>query len=227
MSIKIVILYPECVEFNSTKTESMFTLFITSCISLFSLINPLSAIPVFISLTSGYSPGHLRVTIRKTAVYIFIICLVSFFIGNYILEFFGISIHALKLAGGIIISRSGFLLLNSQHKNDIQGEVKEESLVKEDISFSPLAMPLLAGPGSISLLINLSLKTETFLEKMVTVSSIFVVSLVIFFIFFLAPKILKYLGQAGIRSMSKIMGFIVLSLGIQMVVDSLNILLKL
>jgi multiple antibiotic resistance protein len=191
------------------------------------LINPLSAIPVFISLTSGYSPGHLRVTIRKTAVYIFIICLVSFFIGNYILEFFGISIHALKLAGGIIISRSGFLLLNSQHKNDIQGEVKEESLVKEDISFSPLAMPLLAGPGSISLLINLSLKTETFLEKMVTVSSIFVVSLVIFFIFFLAPKILKYLGQAGIRSMSKIMGFIVLSLGIQMVVDSLNILLKL
>jgi multiple antibiotic resistance protein len=205
----------------------MFTLFITSCISLFSLINPLSAIPVFISLTSGYSPGHLRVTIRKTAVYIFIICLVSFFIGNYILEFFGISIHALKLAGGIIISRSGFLLLNSQHKNDIQGEVKEESLVKEDISFSPLAMPLLAGPGSISLLINLSLKTETFLEKMVTVSSIFVVSLVIFFIFFLAPKILKYLGQAGIRSMSKIMGFIVLSLGIQMVVDSLNILLKL
>lgn len=227
MSIKVVILYPECVEFNSTKTESMFTLFITSCISLFSLINPLSAIPVFISLTSGYSPGHLRVTIRKTAVYIFIICLVSFFIGNYILEFFGISIHALKLAGGIIISRSGFLLLNSQHKNDIQGEVKEESLVKEDISFSPLAMPLLAGPGSISLLINLSLKTETFLEKMVTVSSIFVVSLVIFFIFFLAPKILKYLGQAGIRSMSKIMGFIVLSLGIQMVVDSLNILLKL
>jgi multiple antibiotic resistance protein len=150
----------------------MFTLFITSCISLFSLINPLSAIPVFISLTSGYSPGHLRVTIRKTAIYIFIICVVSFFIGNFILEFFGISIHALKLAGGIIISRSGFLLLNSQHKNDIQGEVKEESLVKEDISFSPLAMPLLAGPGSISLLINLSLTTDTFLEKSISVLAI-------------------------------------------------------
>ena len=125
MSINIVILFTEYVEFNSTKTESMLTLFITSCISLFSLINPLSAIPVFISLTSGYSPSYLRVTIRKTAVYIFIICVVSFFIGNYILEFFGISIHALKLAGGIIISRSGFLLLNSQHKNDIQGEVKK------------------------------------------------------------------------------------------------------
>lgn len=205
----------------------MLTLFITSCVSLFSLINPLSAIPVFISLTSGYTPGHLRVTIRKTAVYIFIICVVSFFIGNYILEFFGISIHALKLAGGIIISRSGFLLLNSQHKNDIQGDVKKESMIKEDISFSPLAMPLLAGPGSISLLINLSLSTESFPEKSIVVLSILAVSLVIFFMFYLAPKILKYLGQTGIRSMSKIMGFIVLSLGIQMVVDSLNILLKL
>lgn len=204
----------------------MLTLFITSCVSLFSLINPLSAIPVFISLTNNYSDSYRRLTIRKTAVYIFIICVVSFFIGNYILEFFGISIHALKLAGGIIISRSGFLLLNSQHKNDIQGEVKEESLIKEDISFSPLAMPLLAGPGSISLLINLSLKTNTLAEKSISVLSIFVVSLVIFVIFYLAPKILKYLGQAGIRSMSKIMGFIVLSLGIQMIVDSLNILLK-
>ena len=204
----------------------MLTLFITSCISLFSLINPLSAIPVFISLTSGYLPSHLRVTIRKTAVYIFIICVVSFFIGNYILEFFGISIHALKLAGGIIISRSGFLLLNSQHKNDIQGEVKKESLVKEDISFSPLAMPLLAGPGSISLLINLSLSTDSFSEKSIIVLSILTVSLLIFFMFYVAPKILKYLGQTGIRSFSKIMGFIVLSLGIQMIVDSLNILLK-
>jgi multiple antibiotic resistance protein len=204
----------------------MLTLFITSCISLFSLINPLSAIPVFISLTSGYSTSYLRITIQKTAVYIFIICVVSFFIGNYILEFFGISIHALKLAGGIIISRSGFLLLNSQHKNDIQGEVKKESMIKEDISFSPLAMPLLAGPGSISLLINLSLTTDSFSEKSIVVLSILAVSLLIFFMFYVAPKILKYLGQTGIRSFSKIMGFIVLSLGIQMVVDSLNILLK-
>jgi multiple antibiotic resistance protein len=204
----------------------MLTLFITSCVSLFSLINPLSAIPVFISLTSGYSANHLRVTIRKTAIYIFIICVVSFFIGNYILEFFGISIHALKLAGGIIISRSGFLLLNSQHKKDIQGEVKKESMIKEDISFSPLAMPLLAGPGSISLLINLSLSTDSFPEKSIIVLSILAVSLLIFFMFYVAPKILKYLGQTGIRSLSKIMGFIVLSLGIQMVVDSLNILLK-
>lgn len=207
--------------------RQMVTLFLTSCISLFSLINPLSAMPVFISLTSSFTESHRTQTIRRTSIYIFIICVVSFFLGNFILEFFGVTIHALKLAGGIIISRSGFLLLNSQHKNDVSSEVKEESMIKEDISFSPLAMPLLAGPGSISLLINLSLNTKEWLDKGVIVMSILTVSFVIFMILYLAPKILKYLGQAGIRSMSKIMGFIVLSLGIQMVVDSLNILLKL
>ena len=204
----------------------MVSLFISTCISLFSLINPLSAMPVFISLTSSYPKAHLMRTVRRTSFYVLLICLISYLFGEYVLNFFGVSIYALKIAGGIIISRSGFLLLNAQHKKDVEGAVEEESRLKEDISFSPLAMPLLAGPGSISLLINLSLSTDSFSEKSIVVLSILAVSLLIFFMFYVAPKILKYLGQSGIRSLSKIMGFIVLSLGIQMMVDSLNILLK-
>jgi multiple antibiotic resistance protein len=205
----------------------MFTILISAYISLFSLINPLGAMPVFVSITQGYSDAQIKSTVKKTAIYILFICLISFYAGILILDFFGISIHALKLAGAIIISRSGFLLLNSQHKNDVQGDVKEESIAKEDISFSPLAMPLLAGPGSISLLINLSLNHHGWAERSMVISAIALVCLTIFGILYLAPRILKYLGQTGIRSMSKIMGFIVLSLGIQMGVDSLKILFKL
>jgi multiple antibiotic resistance protein len=183
--------------------------------------------PVFISLTSGYPDDLRNQTIRKTAIYVFVICLVSYFVGTYILEFFGITIHALKLAGGLVISRSGFLLLNAKHKKDVNSKLREESKVKEDISFSPLAMPLLSGPGSISLLINLSLQTNEWDKKVIMISSIFTVSLSIFLIFLLAPKILKYMGESGIRSMSKIMGFIVLSIGIQMMVDSIKLLFKL
>jgi multiple antibiotic resistance protein len=202
----------------------MVTLFITTIISLFSLINPLSAIPVFISLTGNYSAELLKRTIQKTAFYVFCVCLVSFFLGVFILDFFGITIHALQLAGAIIISRSGFLLLNSQHKNDIQGPVKEESINKEDISFSPLAMPLLAGPGSISLLINLSIISKDWVSNSIIIGAVSVVCLLIFLILYTAPKVLKYLGQGGLRSMSKIMGFIVLALGIQMAVSSIKIL---
>ena len=202
----------------------MLTLFITTVISLFSLINPLSAIPVFISLTSNYSASLLKRTIQKTAFYVFCVCVVSFFLGVFILDFFGITIHALQLAGAIIISRSGFMLLNSQHKNDIRGPIKEESIKKEDISFSPLAMPLLAGPGSISLLINLSIISKDWVSNSIIISAISVVCLLIFLILYAAPKVLKYLGQGGLRSMSKIMGFIVLALGIQMAVSSIKIL---
>lgn len=182
--------------------------------------------PVFISLTSNYPEDLRNQTIRKTAIYVFAICIVSFTLGTYILEFFGISVHALKFAGGLVISRSGFQLLNAKHKKDIQGKVKEESMVKEDISFSPLAMPLLAGPGSISLLINLSLKTNSILDTITIVLAIVTVAVLIFVIFFLAPKILKYMGQSGIRSMSKIMGFIVLAIGIQMMVDSIKMIFE-
>jgi multiple antibiotic resistance protein len=183
--------------------------------------------PVFISLTSAFPDDQRRQTIRKTAIYVFIICLVSYFVGTYILEFFGITIHALKLAGGIVISRSGFLLLNAKHKKDVSGKLRKESEIKDDISFSPLAMPLLSGPGSISLLINLSLQTKEWEEKTIMITSIFTVSFAIFLIFLLAPKILKYMGESGIRSMSKIMGFIVLAIGIQMMVDSIKMLFKL
>jgi len=92
--------------------------------------------------------------------------------------------------------------------------------MKEDISFSPLALPLLAGPGSMSLLINLGIQTEGFANKSVVVGAIFLVSVVIYLIFSSAPFLLKYMGQTGLRTLSKIMGLLVLSIGIQMIVAS-------
>ena len=198
----------------------MTALFISTFVSLFSLINPLSAMPVFISLTNGFPKDHLFRTIRRTSLYVFLVCLISFLIGEFVLNFFGVSIHALKIAGGIIISRSGFQLLNAQHKGDIHGPIEDESRMKEDISFSPLAMPLLAGPGSISLLINLALQHEAYDAKAIVIAAIFMVCLSIYLILSSAPFILKYLGQSGLRTMSKIMGLLVLSIGIQMIVAS-------
>jgi multiple antibiotic resistance protein len=198
----------------------MTALFISTFVSLFSLINPLSAMPVFISLTNGFPKDHLFRTIRRTSLYVFLVCLISFLIGEFVLNFFGVSIHALKIAGGIIISRSGFQLLNAQHKSDVQGPIEDESRMKEDISFSPLAMPLLAGPGSISLLINLALQHEAYDSKAIVIAGIFMVCLSIYLILSSAPYILKYLGQSGLRTMSKIMGLLVLSIGIQMIVAS-------
>lgn len=200
--------------------------FIGSFISLFALINPLSALPVFISLTANHESKWRNKQIRKTCIYIIIICVCSYLAGSSILSFFGISINALKIAGGIVISRSGFLLLNAKHKKDIKGKIKQESLEKEDISFSPLAMPLLAGPGSISLLINMSIENSEFEKKTAIMLAIICVALCIYTIFSIAPRVLKYTGEAGLKSLSKIMGFLVLSIGIEMISASVINLLK-
>ncbi len=202
--------------------DSMFSFLLSNYVSLLSLINPLGAIPVFLSLTAKHPPDWIKKQIIKTGLNVLVICLVSFFIGNYVLEFFGISINALKIAGGIIIARSGFQLLNAKHKKDLGKKIREESLHKEDISFTPLAMPLLSGPGSISFLINLSIQTNQDVIKSIYVFvSILLVSFSIFLVLMLAPKILLYMGQAGLKAMSKIMGFIVLSIGIQLIISSI------
>jgi multiple antibiotic resistance protein len=201
--------------FNSSIMGLSF--FGATFISLFSLINPLSALPVFISLTQNHDAKWKICQIRKTCLYIFIICLFSFFMGTYFLDFFGISISALKIAGGLMISRSGFLLLNAKHKKDVKGKIMQESMGKEDISFSPLAMPLLAGPGTISLLINLSIINNEINKIAFIILAILCVILCIYVIFSTAPIIVKYTGQTGLKSISKIMGFIVLSIGIEMI----------
>lgn len=204
----------------------MFSFILTNYVSLVSLINPLGAIPVFLSITSDHPKDWIRKQILKTSLNVFFICLISFLIGNYVLDFFGISINALKIAGGIIISRSGFQLLNSKHKKDVGKKIQNESLQKEDVSFTPLAMPLLSGPGSISFLINLSIQTNySFVSSTYAIVSILLSSITIFLILKLAPKILSYMGQAGLKSMSKIMGFIVLAIGIQLIITSISSLI--
>ena len=202
------------------------TFLITTFVSLFALINPLSALPVFISLTEHHDAKWRNIQIRKTCVFILIICVCSYFIGYQVLIFFGISIAALKIAGGIMISRSGFLLLNAKHKGDIKGKLLKESIEKEDISLSPLATPLLAGPGTISLLINLSIENPELLKTGAIMIAILCIALCIYGIFSIAPRILKYTGQAGLKSFSKIMGFLVLSIGVQMISSSALTMLK-
>lgn len=208
------------------------SVFVTIIIGLFSLINPLSALPVYIGLTQYYSEEHKAKTLKKTCIYIFIICMVSYYLGVYLLHFFGITIPALRVAGGLIIFRSGWQLLNLTHKKELKGEqIKSESDKKEDISFSPLAMPLLAGPGSMSFLITLysnrnDNSSEALWQDAAAILSILIVAVSIYFIFKFAPRLMKYTGNAGLSSLSKVMGFIVTGIGVQMIITSVAAVVK-
>lgn len=201
-------------------------LVIKSFISLFSLINPLSALPVFISLTEGHPKEWVQSQIRKTCISIIAICIVSYFLGSQLLMFFGISINSLKIAGGLIICISGLLLLKSKKKRKIHESLKQESQNRQDIAFTPLAMPLLAGPGCISLLIGLSSEHYNLNNNIAIIIAIALISIAIYVLFHLAPNILKIIGNSGIVALSRIMGFLVLAIGVEMITAGIKILFK-
>ena len=146
-------------------------------------------------------------------------------------NFFGISIPALRLAGGLVIFRSGWQLLNVTHKKELRNSIREDSNQREDISFSPLAMPLLAGPGSMSFLITLfSNRSEQWsfaiMQDGFAILAVLIVVIALYFIFKYAPRLIKYTGQSGILALSKIMGFIVIGIGVQMIINSLVLFSK-
>jgi MarC family membrane protein len=156
------------------------------------------------------------------AINVCIILLISFFVGEYVLSFFGITISALRIAGGILIASSGFGLLNANPKKrkGISKEVEEDLQSRTSIALTPLAMPMLAGPGSISLLIAFNQDHKTTPEILSSTLSIFVVSLLIFLVLRSAHYLAKYLGASGIVAISRIVGFLTVAIGIQYIISA-------
>lgn len=206
----------------------MFELFVAVLASLFTVVNPLGAVPVFLAMTPTASQPERRRTAFYTGIYFTLILLSFFFGGTMILSFFGISISAMRIAGGLVILLSGYGLLsgNFAENRAISTRVKEEAIRKDDISFSPLAMPLLSGPGSISLLISLYAEHPEVMQKAVISSVILVMGGIVYLILLFAPFLNRILGEAGLRAMTRIMGFIVMAIGVQYVIGGIVHLVK-
>jgi MarC family membrane protein len=204
------------------------TLFFYVLTALFSVLNPIGTLPIFVGLTQHddvKSRNHISLW---TSINVFLILIISFFIGQYVLTFFGISIDALRIAGGLIIVESGFSLLPGKFskKRGINKKVKNEAQKRNDISFTPLAMPMLAGPGSISLLIAFFQEHHQMNELLIVTGAILAVSLSIFLILRSAHYLSNLLGASGIVAISRIIGFIVVAIGIQYIVTSIIHIIK-
>jgi len=189
--------------------------------ALFSVVNPLGAVPLFLSLTADNTNVLKKQQALKACIYFAVILITFLMIGTYILNFFGITIDSMKIAGGLIIIRSGYDLMGGTYKKGraINEKVEAEAIEKEDISFSPLAMPMLAGPGSISLLISMAAESTSYTTYFHIVAAILLLGMVTYLIFLFSPKLFHLLGRSGISALSRIMGFIVITIGIQFIVS--------
>jgi multiple antibiotic resistance protein len=189
-------------------------------IALLPLINPLAAAPTFLAITEGDSPDRRHQQLRAACIYMVAI-LVSFLVGGtFIMGFFGISIPGLRIAGGMVVAGIGSSLLLGPGREPVGGDVaRDEARAKRDVSFSPLAMPMLAGPGSIAVTIGFTSLASHWTDYFAIMLGIVLVAVLVYVALRFSDRVVKVIGVNGMNAMSKVMGFLILCIGIQFVVN--------
>jgi multiple antibiotic resistance protein len=149
-----------------------------------------------------------------------VVILVSFLIGGtFIMRFFGLSIPGLRIAGGLLVAGIGSSMLmaparDPQHEDPAQAAAR----AKQDISFSPLAMPMLSGPGSIAVTIGFTSLASAWFDYIAIILGILIVAVITYATLRLSERVVLVIGVSGMNALSKVMGFIILCIGIQFVV---------
>ncbi|GAB6123954.1 MarC family protein [Dysgonomonas termitidis] len=182
--------------------------------SFFTLINPISAMPVFLGLTSDMEPKD-RVAVAKRAVLVsLIIVLVFAFSGQFLFRVFGISVNSFRIVGGAIFFVVGFDMLNAR-LSPIKAKGSEIKQTIKDIAITPLAIPMLCGPGAITNAIVLMEDADSILLKVVFVVALCLMLLVTYLILISSSKLIKRFGETGINVMMRLMGLIVMVIAVE------------
>ena len=199
--------------------ETLLNDVLLAFLAILPVVNPFSKPPIFVSITEDLNDAERRHQALKACIYAFIILLVSLLAGTFILEFFAISLPALQIAGGLVIARTAFQMLGPQKEHHQTHAEEQEAREKEDISFVPLALPLLSGPGSIAVMINLATEVKQWSEWLVITVAAAVVCIISYFVLVQSLRLVRVLGVNGMNALSKLMGFLLLALSIQFMIN--------
>jgi multiple antibiotic resistance protein len=201
-----------------------WTLILGTIVALLPLINPLASAPTFLAITEGDSRERRHAQLVRACLYMVAI-LVSFLVGGrFIMDFFGISIPGLRIAGGILVAGIGFGMLlgkNTEGTTDDE-EAKAAARAKRDISFSPLAMPMLSGPGAIAVTIGFTSLATGLTDYIAIILGILVVAGFTYVTLNLSERTVRLIGVNGMSALTKIMGFLLLCIGIQFIVNGIT-----
>lgn len=199
-------------------------LILTVFAALFPILNPFGNAAIFHSLTMKNTREERRAFARRASIYALGILLVFFLGGSLLIKFFGISIEGIRIAGGLVITRFGFSQLNPTKGSTHPDDEHAEAMEKEDIAFSPMAMPLIAGPGAIAAVMTFSssLSGKGLPPHLIAVVAICFVMVSTWLILRSADTLMDRIGVTGARALTKIMGFILLCMGVQLVIDGVR-----
>jgi len=204
-----------------------FPFFLLAFSSLFTLVNPIGISPAFISITSRFPPEDIRKIAFKATLAAAIILILFGLLGDLIFSFFGVTIHAFRIAGGIIFLRIGLNMLESIPSRTRATPMEEqEALTRDDIAFSPLAIPIIAGPGAITSIMILSGQANTLEQKGALAASLLITLLITYGVLQGSNQLVQRIGTTGIRIIQRIMGLILMVIAVQFIIDGLTPVVK-
>ena len=193
--------------------------FLRSISALFSIVTPVGGAMMFSQMTRGQSPAERSLLARRVAIYSAIVMLVALWVGSWVLQFFGISLYALRIAGGLVVLSSAWSLLQAPDRHEGREQATQGGS-RDDMAFFPLTMPLTTGPGTISVAIALASSTPADPEKRLyaiagaSLAAI-AVALMIWVAYALADRMSALLGRSRANIVSRLAAFVLLCVGTQ------------
>ena len=182
--------------------------------SFFTLINPLGIMPIFMTMTADLDQQNRTRTAKKATIVSFVMIITFAFTGQFLFKFFGISVDAFRIVGGVIFFIMGMDMLQAR-----LGKVKiKDSEIKtyvNDISITPLAIPLICGPGALTNAIVMMEDANSLIKKVILVASIFVIMTLTYIIIYSSSRIIKILGETGLNVMMRLMGLIIMVIAVE------------
>ena len=194
-------------------------LILGTVVALLPVINPVASAPVLLSITEGDSEARRAWQVKRGCIFMVAILVSFLFGGGFIIRFFGISIPGIRIAGGLLVSGIALSMLATPHEDADERRRREEARAKRDISFSPLAMPMLSGPGSIALTIGFTSLADRWLDYVAIILGIVVVAVISYVTLRLSGRMVRLIGANGTNALTKFMGFLLLCIGVQFIVN--------
>ena len=189
--------------------------------SFFTLTNPLGTMPVFLTMTQGMTEQERRSIVKRATIVSFITIMVFVVAGQFLFKFFGISTNGFRIAGGVIIFKIGFDMLQARY-TPMKLKDEEIKAYADDISISPLGIPMLCGPGAIANAIVLMQDAHSIEMKGTLVGIIALIYLITYFILRASTRLVDLLGETGNNVMMRLMGLILMVIAVECFVSGVR-----
>jgi multiple antibiotic resistance protein len=197
--------------------EALISYTVGTFLALIPIANPIGAVPIFYSLTSSDTPLYRSRQARQVAINVVFVLAIFLLGGRFILEFFGISLGVLRIAGGLMIGHTAWEMVTVRQRLSVSESTEAQD--KDDISFTPMAVPLVSGPGAIGVVIGLSARADHWLDYVGCLVGIMLLGISLYICLVLGERLSKALGKNGIGAFNRVLGFFILAIAVQFVAD--------